>query len=523
MKRKVYAILVAIVFMTWSNLALAEDQGIQCYENCPIVIDMPSSVPPASPIITPTETPETISEVDSDQAPDEQNLISSANSTTTSTTDENTTINVGIDTGYNTVENSSLIEGYATGDIAGQITAATVANTDVEDNSQIEIKTTNYDNEITADDFNNMETVFQIEGNSDTANNFFVLNSDQNIGLELNTGSNEFNRNTVIGDVQTGNINFATNTINLIDLNDPELLLNLKVYTILDDFYGNIVLDESMLNEKPSVTIMSDDQYSLSNSESNIDSDTNYEITTGENTFARNSLVNIIESGNASVGYFQNDLGGLFNKTNFYIINVLGEWDGQNELSSFDNVVINTLSNDQTAYFDATGQTTIDQDTTINVKANTGRNSFRENTYINSLKTGEVNLMQNVISLQKTLSSVSNRLNIRVINILGRWRGNLLKTQTTPVDPPETPAPNDPPADPVDPVFEPSQPTYSAQTTSAKPAQIAKKIALANPIDPVDPSTIQAGPQTPNPAYLFLLIPMVTALSLKRFIRKLDK
>lgn len=464
-----------------------------------------------------------------------QNLAEpDASVTSTTNADSSTTTNLNVDTGTNSVAHSSLINDFATGNIEGQIAVVKSEANSLAPDSQIQIKTASSDNEVNAADFNSMDSTFSI-GNGQTtqgeSNQFYNLNSEDKMNLDLNTGTNQFDQNTIIDHVTTGNIDFATNLLNLFALNDPELLLNLQVYSILGDLDGNIVVDNATTNEDPSVTAFSSE--GQAQTQTSTENNTNFLMNTGENTLSQNTYAGDISSGDAAAGYFQSDFAGLLSKENFYIINVLGNWTGTNQLAGHDNIFVNIMP---PAPMDAivTAQTAGDQDqnvvmntdSSLTANANTGRNSFNQNTVVGGLDTGHINLLENVVNLKNTLISLKKKLNIRIINILGCWRGNVVEAQTPvtpptckesntcPVTPSNPPENQNPPAEQIVPTRQNQVLAVSEHSEQVNPAT---QVLAASTNQAINPANIVTGPSVSYLAYLLLLIP---GLGLARLLKK---
>ncbi len=462
-----------------------------------------------------------------------QNNISSedaSQSTLDSTATSDTNLVVGADTGNNSINDSSVIDNFNSGDISGQTTGVKDYNSSLNIGSQITVKSSEQDNEVDQNDFSNPDASFTIgSGTSDSNNQFLDLNSSDTVDLVFNTGENEFERNTYVESVQTGEINFAANLVNVDNLFNPELLVNLNIYNVLGDFIGDVLVENSFLNQPVPVQIM-DDQDRISSNQESISSNAQFDLNTGANVFSNNSLVGDINSGEANGGYFQNDFAGLLTNSNFFIINVLGDWAGQNYLSDYDNIIINNLGA-TTSDVQILGETeestsNITQDTTFSAKANTGRNTFKQNTYIGQLSTGDINLMEMIITLKPNLRSLTNKLNIRVLNILGSWRGNLGKAQASCQGDScngggggsDTPTPTPTDTDTTQPVSSNSGAVLGVSQTAVRPISDvpSQNYVLAATESTFDPSNIQTGTNVHNLLYLLLLIPVLSVLRLRK-------
>jgi len=449
--------------------------------------------------------------------------------TNTSITKQDNQITLEVSTGENTIENSNFIDTFSTGDIAGDVNSVKAYNSSLKEGSQIGTKSSLNDDQVDFHDFVQMDSSIDI-GSSGAypTNNFLILEEQDRLDINLNTGDNDFNRNTIINQVETGDITFAANLVDVNNLTAPELLLNINIYSILSDFIGDIILEDEFVNgTDPIMSIMDSPQINVSNQE-NISHTADFEMITGENTFSRNSLVGNVESGDASAGYFENSFAGVISDVNFFILNVLGDWIGINEYAERENVIVNVLGgsyypDSMSAFYcpDEENQSLIDQDTTISATANTGRNSFMENTLIGGLATGKINLLESIIAVKPNLISLKNRLNIRVVNILGNFFGNIKKASAEePIDcnkdntcpvvsptPSPTIEPTQPPAEQPEPEKNEVLGIQEEITSTPLPPQSIQAISL-------NPGNIEVGSNITQLLPLLLIIP--TGLILRK-------
>lgn len=348
--------------------------------------------------------------------------------TTDSTINNNTNIEnnaeINADTGNNQIGASTVVQSVQTGDIVGVGTIINTAGTVLNPDSTLRIKTVDGDNLIDQSDFISMDS-FNI-GNplSQVDPSSFVQISNTNItddlNIDLNTGLNEILDNKLIDSFQTGSIDFILNMINILNLTDPNLDLDIDIYSILNNFSGDIIVDDSQgspSSEEPIFRAL-DQNY-------NNTTEADYNLTTGENEFSNNTKIGSIETGDTLAGQFGRSLDGLFLNTQLLILNVLGDWEGA-DLSNTGVTQVNLLP----LLADIVdGESNTDVTRNVNYNANTGKNRVANNTAIGSVSTGGIRIISNFVDLLSTLRSTNGKFKITIINILGCFKGNVVSVK----------------------------------------------------------------------------------------------
>lgn len=353
-----------------------------------------------------------------------ENVDQTIDSTINSDTNIENNAKIIADTGNNQIGASTVVQSIQTGDIVGVGTIINTAGTVLDPDSTLRIKTVDGDNLIDQSDFVSMDS-FNI-GNplSQVDPSSFVqinnTNIEDNLSIDLNTGLNEILNNTLIDSFQTGSIDFILNMINILNLTDPNLDLDIDIYSILNNFSGDIYVDDSQGSSNSEEPIFRALDQNYSNT-----TEANYNLTTGENEFSDNTKIGSIETGNALAGQFGRSLDGLFLNTQLLILNVLGDWEGA-DLSNTGITQVNLLP---TLADIVDGESNTDVTRNVSYNANTGKNRVANNTAIGSVSTGGIRIISNFVDLLSTLRSTNGKFKITIINILGCFKGNVVSVK----------------------------------------------------------------------------------------------
>lgn len=307
------------------------------------------------------------------------------------------------------------------------------------------------------------------------------------IGITADTGNNQILCNTDIGNITTGDITLATNLLNLANIIDPNLILNLDSWNVIHGLNGDIIIpvlsnSETGANSDNANLLNASLLTNLGlNNNSTINNGLSLDLSTGKNLFDSNTAIGDIIAGDSSIA------SNLLNLTNansgiFYVINVFGQWFGKAfgvipsgieinqidpETNNFetvfgslasDNLELTAAETENSNTIDSSNnstgsnsenlneteienQTDITQnnnsaiDNNIDFKANTGKNTFGNNTAIGNIKTGSIEILSNIINFTNSVSNSARKIRIGIVNIFGNWTGNLGKAPT-PFKPP---------------------------------------------------------------------------------------
>ena len=318
-------------------------------------------------------------------------------------------------------------------------------------------------------------------GDNTTINNTNNGVLDNNINLSANTGNNQSSYNTGNGQVTSGNANISLNLLNFLNsvfvARDSGLVGILNVF---GDFIGNLVIPKSLAGSSDSsgqplnVQVSNNTTGADSTNQANVNVDNSTNINNDNTSDIGNDVSITGSTGDNSAGYNTGngnvssgdvneklDVDNTANQsfvgdTFFYaIINVLGNWDGVNELSSLFNTIVlpnpnggetilvtnaNTGANSENkASVDVMNNTDINNtnnfqiNNNVDINANTGGNSSSYNTGNGSVTSGNVNVLANILNLSN-ISVVANKFAFFVINIFGDWKGDISDTASNKMD-----------------------------------------------------------------------------------------
>lgn len=208
---------------------------------------------------------------------------------------------VSVETGNGEIENNTMVEDYQTGDIEADI------NFDNELNGSDSIDWDfgdlfgsvhfNASNELTGyNSENENEINVDREVNIDIENCASISND---IDFDANTGDNEVENNTVVGDIETGDINISSDISNvangnasMIDLGD--IAGNDISADFTNDTTGSNSENENTINAETEVDVNIDNHANIHNE---YEIDTN----TGDNEIENNTSVGDIKTGSVRI------------------------------------------------------------------------------------------------------------------------------------------------------------------------------------------------------------------------------
>ncbi len=364
---------------------------------------------------------------------------------------------LNLNSGNNILGSNTAAGNLITGDISAILTFLNVANSTFAPGSRLTSESlagslgdlildqnsfgsTSFDlaNNKTGESSNNIN----ILETADTGYEIVVKNDSDvlnNIEIVADTGHNTVNNNTIVGDILTGNIDLGVNIINLLNLNNPGLLLSLFIYNILGDQNGNIIIagDNSQTgsdSQNQNLIGINNTKYSNINQDSNLINDSNVSLNSGNNFIGQNTLSKDISTGNIDYRLNLTDLANIFT-TKYYLLNVFGEWDGILPQGVDPNHLYVNVINSQTGSestnmndFQTSNQNSLElqnyasAENRAKLYANTGENNISNNTKIGNITTGDINLTQNIVNVLNSFGDQINKFALSIINIFGNWK-----------------------------------------------------------------------------------------------------
>lgn len=382
------------------------------------------------------------------------------NTTSDTTADLENNANVGNDvnlnanSGANTISQNTSGGDVSTGDLQGSINLLNVTNSIFAPGSSVGVQSllggtqdlyllasdgrtllptndTTGSNSTNANVVNGTNAIHFINGNTSDVDNDVTIIAD--------TGNNTVSENSSLGDFMTGSIDMALNLVNLINLQMPNLLMNLDIWSIFGDVNGNLVLPSNTNTGFNSINTNTVNETNTSNFDvtQTADIDNSFDIgtNTGNNTLDRNTKVGNVTTGDVDVK------GSVTNIANaghpvLYLINVLGKWLGEavipgvgvvvNELGNSDTGANSENSNDvnHTNTLDATVDQTANVHNNVTMDLNTGNNTISRNTKVGDVSTGSINVMANVVNFVNSFGGNLSQFSLGIVNVFGNWFGN---------------------------------------------------------------------------------------------------
>lgn len=254
--------------------------------------------------------------------------------------------------------------------------------------------------------------------------------------LTATTGANSLNRNTSVAGLQTGDINLAVNLVNLANINRPDLLMAVDVWSVLANPDTQIIVPSSNVGtgahstNANSVTQRNDADISVIR-HANLDNALTVASVTGNNEAVDSTSIGPISSGSTTVD------GSVVNVANtasptFYVVNVFGEWHGAivgldpssyvinqiNDTTGADSTNANNVN--QNSQTDVSLASNADVRNRVTVNATTGNNTLAANTLVGSVKTGAVNVLANLVNMVNSFGANLNQFSLGILNIFGR-------------------------------------------------------------------------------------------------------
>lgn len=417
-----------------------------------------------SPSVTPTASSSGSTSQSNDQTgPSSTNTNSQNSSTdTSSTTVKDATVtndhNATLNTGNNSADGNTSVGQVQSGEVNGAVNVINIANSDFAEGSSIGSQSVNAGSQDTivlgaaasrsalpgqlsngttgpnstnGNVLQDSNVLDVIAINTARANNNTVVNA--------NTGNNNLTNNTQVGALQTGDINLAVNVLNILNVNMPNTQLTIDAWTVLTNNPNSAIVVPEMANAGTGPG---------SDNSNSVASESNTSITVRQHALAENGITvngttgNNTLSNNSASGYLAtgtvNADGSVINVANadqpvFYIVNVLGDWNGTLQGMPPNSFVINRLTNIETGPdSDNSNVANTSNDTDVNVQnnatarnnllvnANTGGNTLSNNTSVGGVKTGSINVLANLMNFLNSASNQAGSFRIGIINVFGR-------------------------------------------------------------------------------------------------------
>ncbi len=364
-------------------------------------------------------------------------------------------VNLNLGTGQNQLTSNNTVGLLDTGDITGSVNVLNLANTNLAPGSSMGSQTVypGSINQLSLTPATNRVLLGNTETGPNSANsNIFnqgqditvVQNNNANLNNDINinavSGGNQVASNTIVGDILTGSINLGVNVINLLNSMAPSTLLNIDTWNVMGNFVGDIALNGDLQNQITGPESRNQNSVDLANA-ANLTVTNNsaannlfdFDLNTGNNKVTENSKIGRVETGSTNSRSAANNIA---NQTSpiLYIFNVLGNWTGQllglvpgqvivnanNTGTGPDSVNSNTTNLGTES--SATINNTANANNRIRIFADTGNNNVSRNTSVGSLSTGAINVLTGVTNIANSLE----KLTIRVINIFGDFKGNIV-------------------------------------------------------------------------------------------------
>ncbi len=382
------------------------------------------------------------------------------NSTTTTDVTQNNDadvangINLNANSGNNAINQNTAGGDIATGDLMGSVNLLNVTNSVFAPGSSVGVQSLtggSQDLYLLASDGRTLlptnDTTGVNSSNTNTINGTNVVHLinnntsdvDNDVTILADTGNNTITENSSLGDIMTGSIDMALNLVNLINLQLPNLLMNLDIWSVFGDLNGNLVLPSNSNTGSNSLnqnTVNSTNDASLDVTQTaNVANNFNVATNTGGNTLDQNTAVGDVVTGDVDVK------GGVTTIANsghpvLYLINVLGKWLGEAVLPGV-GVIVNELGNsdtgansentntvNQTNTVDADINQTANVDNNVNLNLNTGNNTVARNSKVGTVSTGSINVMANVVNFVNSFGGNLSQFSLGIVNVFGNWFGS---------------------------------------------------------------------------------------------------
>jgi hypothetical protein len=328
---------------------------------------------------------------------------------------------------------------------------------------------------------NSLNNADASSANSTTLNNFNNGLINNNVNINAGTGGNSTANINGDSTITTGDANIAASLINFLNSSITAAKnFVVGVVNIFGTFNGDIILPG--YNDGSSVAATADPSLSASAANANTGSNSNNSADAGSSNSTQINNINnagILNNLNVTGDTGNNGLasangntaittgavteqGNVVNvgnqsstgtsKPNFWlvIVNKLGHWTGQilgtdsqghtiasSNTFEFSSGDLNALNNNtgngssNTANAGNSNQTTVNNvnngqiANNVTINASTGGNSFKSNNGNNTLRTGNVSVLANIVNFINH-NFVGQNFGIAIINVFGKWTGNVI-------------------------------------------------------------------------------------------------
>lgn len=227
-------------------------------------------------------------------------------------------------------------------------------------------------------------------------------NTHNNLDYFFNTGKNQIEKNTKVGDVFGGDVNAAFRLNNGAGVLGSTSLGGNYNYNLVgaavDPTASNSVTGPYSEN-KNLIDINTSRELKVIN-KSDISNDINLKANTGNNDIRKNTVVGDVATGNVNIS---GDIANVSNSNNcITCADVLGVFNGglsgasvpatsfSNSTTGPDSVNLNKLNYDNQVSALVVNKSNVNND--VNVAANTGKNAVEKNTVVGNVYTGSVNV-----------------------------------------------------------------------------------------------------------------------------------
>lgn len=290
-----------------------------------------------------------------------------------------------------------------------------------------------------ADSTNTNAVTDNNQTNSGTTNNAAITN---NANLGATSGNNEAARNTLVGDISTGDINGTATIVNVANsqlgagstIGTQSLSPTNGSSLTLDPAANRGVLNGTNQNtgSGSSNTNLLDSNNVLqinNTNNANLLTGLNLLADTGNNVIDKNTQVGNITTGNATLG------ANVINMANVIMPNTTFTIDQWTLLNGYNgDLIIPQLANASTGPDSSnannvtnTNQTNVAVNNNANatnqiaVNANTGNNTIDKNTQTGQVTTGDTNVQGSV----QTIANITNPV-LYIVNVFGKFLGSLV-------------------------------------------------------------------------------------------------
>ncbi len=204
-----------------------------------------------------------------------------------------------VNTGDNDINDNTTVEDFSTGDISGTVEVQNIINMgDIEvagvDPVDVDVKLANGTTGPSSNNENKLD--LDVDTDIDIDNDADI---DNDIKLRLNTGDNDIDHNTVVGDISTGDIKFTVEMTNEANGGMGDLDLSAASDVSVSGTLANGTTGPNSNNENK-VKVDVDTDIDIDN-DADIDNDTKINANTGANSVDHNTVVGDVKTGDVKI------------------------------------------------------------------------------------------------------------------------------------------------------------------------------------------------------------------------------